>query len=96
MLDGKSDQFSGLICVETDDLLGGGIGPKFHAAVERLRKTYTFGKWKNLMKESTEYGGRSLRQKPNYDITISMSRYLKDKAVEINIQRCRMKQPSDN
>ena len=47
---GKVDQqLSGLVCVETDDLLGGGSAnaPKFHRAIEQLRKEYTFGKWKN-------------------------------------------------
>jgi len=28
-IDSKPNQFSGLVCVETDDLLGGGIGPKY-------------------------------------------------------------------
>ena len=41
MLSGKPDQFRGLICVETDDLLGGGIGPKFQAAVDKLRSMYS-------------------------------------------------------
>ena len=31
----EKPQLSGLIVVETDDLLGGGIGPKFHLAVEQ-------------------------------------------------------------
>eukprot|EP00973_Karenia_brevis_P035741 4931691-Karenia_brevis.AAC.1 len=54
-LNGKSDQFSGLIFVETDDLLGGGVGSKYEAAVEALRKTYEFGKRKVQMDAPTEY-----------------------------------------
>ena len=43
-------QFSGLICVETDDLLGGGMAnaPKFHKAIEALRKDYNFGKCEGI------------------------------------------------
>ena len=74
---GKEEpQLSGLIIVETDDLLGGGrehsVAPKFHHAVELLRKRYQFGKWKILMDESTEYGGRALRQSKDFGVTISM------------------------
>ena len=86
-------QFSGLVCVETDDLLGGGIGPKFQTAIETLRKEYNFGKWKVLQDASTEYGGRTLRQLPTYDFKISMIRYLKEKAVEIQLARGRGKDP---
>ena len=32
-LHGKPNQFSGLVCVETDDFLGGGMGPKYQAAI---------------------------------------------------------------
>lgn len=84
-------QLTGLIVVETDDLLGGGTGPKFHDAVEQLRKRYTFGKWKVLMDEPTEYGGRTLRQSKDFGFTISMSRYLRGKADPIRIERGRGK-----
>ena len=84
-------QLTGLIVVETDDLLGGGTGPKFHDAVEQLKKRYKFGKWKVLMEESTEYGGRTLRQSKDYGFTISMSRYLREKADPIRLERGRGK-----
>ena len=90
-LHGKPDQFSGLVCVETDDLLGGGVGPKYQAAILALRENYKFGKWKDLMENSTEYGGRTLKQLPSFDILISMSRYLQDKCIEIKLERGRGK-----
>ena len=34
-LGGKVDQLSGVVVIETDDLLGGGIGPKFHHAIKK-------------------------------------------------------------
>ena len=90
-MNGKDNQLTGLIVVETDDLLGGGTGPKFHNAIEQLKKRYKFGKWKVLMDDSTEYGGRTLRQSKDYGFTISMSRYLREKADPIRIERGRGK-----
>ena len=43
----RPQQFSGLVCVETNDLLGGGIGLKFQAATEALQKEYYFGNGKS-------------------------------------------------
>ena len=40
-----SEQLVGAICIETDDLLGGGIGHKFDTAMCELRKIFTFGTW---------------------------------------------------
>ena len=86
-LHGKPDQLSGLICVETDDLLGGGasggLSPKFQAVVEALRKKYKFGKWKALQEEQTEYGGRSLYQTRDFGIKITMTLYLQTKSAQI-------------
>ena len=90
---GVADQFSGLIVVETDDLLGGGIGDKFFEAVAALRSKFKFGKWVELMDQACEYGGRTLKQAPDYSIKISMVRYLKDRAREIQLQRGRASTP---
>ena len=88
-------QLAGLIIVETDDLLGGGrdrrLAPKFHDAVDQLKKRYNFGKWKVLMDEATEYGGRTLSQSKDFGFTISMTRYLREKAEPIHIARGRGK-----
>ena len=89
----RTNLFSGRVFVETDDLLGRGIGSKYHAAIAALRKAYNFGKWKELMEVFTEYGGRILKQLPSFDILISMSRYLEDKCMEIKLARGRGKLP---
>ena len=60
----------GLIVVETDDLFGGGIGPNFQKAVETLRKTYQFGKWKKLKDGFTGYG----EEDPSDSFQISVSK----------------------
>ena len=75
--------------VETNDLLGGGIGSKFQAAIAALRKAYNFGKWQQLVEISTEYGGRTSNQLASFYILISMTRYLADKCVEIKLPRGR-------
>ena len=56
------EQLSGLTVVETDDLLGGGVGDKFMDAVNQLRARVNVGKWQELTVSATEYGGRTLRQ----------------------------------
>jgi hypothetical protein len=44
------------------------------------------------MEAQQEYGGRTLRQQPDYGFTISMGRYLKEKAKEIPLGRGRASQ----
>ena len=86
-------ELSGIIVIETDDLLGGGIGDKFHDAVKRLTTRFKFGKWVELQEKSCEYGGRTLKQAADYSINVSMVRYLKDRAREIRLDRGRAKKP---
>jgi len=92
-IDGTPDRLSGVIVVETDDLLGGGIGDQYHGAVEELRRRFKFGKWTQLQEKSDEYGGRTLKQHSNYSFTISMVRYLRERAREIHLPRGRCKEP---
>ena len=44
-LNGLENQISGLIVIEMDDFLMGGIGDQFHEAIAQLRKRYHFGTW---------------------------------------------------
>ena len=92
ILNEKDDivSFSGLICVETDHLLGGGIGFQYEAAIEVLRKECNFGKWKTL-DTSTECGCRTLKQLPDYSSKVSMTRYLKEETTEIKLARGRFR-----
>ena len=90
----KADQLNGFVVIETDDLLGGGIGEKFHAAIEILRERFTFGKWVALQERATDYGGRTIKQLPNLGFNVSMVRYLRERARPIEIARGRMKTPN--
>ena len=83
----KKDQFTGLLIMETDDILCGGVGNRFHEAVTKLRKRFIFGKWGCIMDQAQEYGGRTLKQNPDYSVTISMFRYLESRAREINLEK---------
>ena len=90
-LGGNPECFAGLVVVETDDLLIGGIGDKFHAAVKQLREKFQFGKWVRLREQATEYGGRTLKQSDTHCFTISIVRYLEDRARAIDLPRGRAK-----
>ena len=90
---GVDETLTGLVVIETDDLLGGGIGEAFFEAVKTLKETYKFGKWVWLQENSTEYGGRTLKQLEDYGFTISMVRYLKERAREIRIEKGRRSKP---
>ena len=79
----KKHSLSGLIIIETDDLLGGGIRPKFHDAIEKLRARFKFGSWHYLADKERQYGGRTLKQMPDKGFTIDMNRYLRERAHEI-------------
>ena len=92
-LGGKPMQFSGLVVMETDDFLCGGIGDKYYEAISVLRSKYNFGKWVQLLDNSYEYGGRTLTQYKDFSFRISMVRYLKDRAREIDLPRGRAKEP---
>ena len=83
----------GLICVETDDLLGGGCDSAFFDAIEVLKKRYNFGAWHDLREKPREYGGRTLHQKADKSVEISMVRYLEQGAREIRLEKGRCKDP---
>ena len=90
---GEIDALTGMICVETDDLMGGGVGECWFNAISQLRKRYNFGKWTELMEKSTEYGGRTLKQHKDYSVNISTVRYLQERARQIHLERGRCKTP---
>ena len=82
-----------MIVVETNDLFGGGIGDRHHQSVENLRNRLRFGKWVGLTKDPCEYGRRTLKQGPTYDVNISMVWYFKDRAREVMLEKGCAKTP---
>ena len=91
----EKQELTGVVVIETDDLLMGGVGPKFDKALDQLQKRFTFGKWEELWDSHHDYGGRTLRQTKDYGFEISMTRYLKNRAREIVMHRGRCKNPKD-
>ena len=87
-INGVKDALSGLV-VETDDLLGGGIGQLFQDAMKKLREKFNFGTWHYIKDVPRQYGGRTLRQLEDFSITIDMNRYLRERAHEIKIEKGR-------
>eukprot|EP00959_Pyramimonas_sp_CCMP1952_P213263 4462285-Pyramimonas_sp.AAC.1 len=45
------------------------------------------------MEGATEYGGRTLRQRQTFDFTVSMARYLAERARPVSLPRARYKNP---
>ena len=83
----------GVVVVETDDLLMGGVGEKFDSAIAKLRDKFKFGSWQDIWETAKDYGGRTLMQKKNFGFTITMTRYLKNRAREITLVRGRCQTP---
>ncbi|CAE7733243.1 GIP, partial [Symbiodinium necroappetens] len=55
-------------------------GNKRHEALmERLRQRFKFGKWREIFGGSGEYLGRTVSQKDDFEITVSMERYVREK-----------------
>ena len=58
----KNKKFlSGVVVIETDDLLFGGVGPKYHEGIKTLRQSFKFWQWHNLMGAPKQYGGVTLK-----------------------------------
>ena len=52
----------GVIVIETDDFLMGGLGPKWDGVMDELKRRFEFGTWTCLRDVAKEYGGRTLKQ----------------------------------
>ena len=78
---------SGVVVIETDDLLFGGVGPKYHEGIKFLRASFKFGSWHSLKEAPKQYGGVVLKQMPDYGFEVSMARYFRDHARPIRIDK---------
>ena len=95
MYSDDDQQLVGVIVIETDDFLMGGLGDKWNNALDQLRRRFKFGSWTELMGVSKEYGGRTIIQLNDYGFKITMTRYLKMKVREIVLARGRCKVATD-
>ena len=76
-----------MLVIETDDLLFGGVGPRFHEGIKALRASFKFGSWHSLMNQPKQYSGIMMEQKADYGFEVSMARYLRDHARPIRIDK---------
>ena len=69
---------AGLVLLDVDDFLQGG-NHRHSSLMEKLRGRFKFGKWRSVYKGSGEYLGRTVYQLEDYEIQISMERYIHEK-----------------
>eukprot|EP00971_Amphidinium_carterae_P350893 6491795-Amphidinium_carterae.1 len=91
----QQNRLSGVLLVETDDLLFGGKGKTFDNAMSNIRASFKFGHWRTLLHKPAEYSGRRLVQTSDYGFEIDMTQYLVEKARPIEICRERRQQPNE-
>eukprot|EP00971_Amphidinium_carterae_P258584 5132371-Amphidinium_carterae.1 len=81
---------TGVLVVETDDLLGGSSGPAAAESIKSLTNALVLGHFEFLQTRAITYGGRLLQQHHDYSFSISMASYVAEKASAINLGRGRL------
>ena len=81
---------AGLVLLDVDDFLQGG-NPRHRGLMERLRGRFRFGRWRTIYKGSGEYLGRTVYQLDNYEIQVSMERYINEKLRPVVLPRDKIK-----
>eukprot|EP00971_Amphidinium_carterae_P333662 6468495-Amphidinium_carterae.1 len=85
----EGQQAVGWILVLVDDLLVGWHGKAWEGMLQSLKSSFEIGKWTSLKQtEPQSYGGRSMRQLPDWSVMSDMSDYVsKIGAIQIEKQR---------
>ena len=81
---------AGLVLLDVDDFVQGG-NIRHGELMEVLRKQFRFGKWRVIFGSSGEYLGRTVSQDENFEIRITMQRYIKEKLRNIMLPRDKVK-----
>ena len=86
------EQFTvaGVVLLDVDDFCQGG-NDRRQSQMAKLRTQLKFGKWKDLYESSAEYIGRTLFQTKDYEIQVSMKRYIEEKLKPVTLAKDRMK-----
>ena len=66
---------AGVVLLDVDDFCQGGNN-RHHERVGELRQRLKFGKWKEVYLSSADYIGRILSQSEDFEIRVSMERYI--------------------
>ena len=81
---------AGLVLLDVDDFLQGG-NKRHESLMEQLRQRFKFGKWREIYGASGEYLGRTVSQKEDFEINISMRRYIEEKLSSVILPREKVK-----
>ena len=90
---GPELQVAGIVLLDVGDFCQGG-GLRHQELMSQLRTRLKFGKWKNVHKSSAEYIGRTLTQLENFEIQVSMKRYIQEKLKAVTLDKSRLKDKS--
>jgi len=77
---------AGVVLLDVDDFAQGG-NDRHAKLMEELKKHLKFGKWVQIYNSSADYIGRTLSQKQDYEVTISMQRYAEEKLQPVLLSR---------
>ena len=88
---GVKFQVAGIVLLDVDDFCQGG-NSRHEALMSTLRTKLKFGKWKDVYGSSAEYIGRTLSQQDNFEIRVSMKRYIQEKLKPVVLPKERLKQ----
>ena len=86
-------QVAGVVLLDVDDFCQGG-NQRHQELMNQLRSKLKFGKWRNVYKSSAEYIGRTLTQLENYEVQVSMKRYIEEKLKPVTLPRERLRDKS--
>ena len=81
---------AGVVLLDVDDFCQGG-NARHQELMSQLRTKLKFGKWKDVYMSSAEYIGRTLSQLENFEIQVSMRRYVEEKLKPVTLDKERLK-----
>eukprot|EP00435_Cladocopium_sp_Y103_P060316 s936_g22.t1 len=84
---------AGVVLLDVDDFCQGG-NQRHEMLMNELRTKLKFGKWRDVYNNSAEYIGRTLKQLPNFEIQVSMKRYIEEKLRAVTLPKERLKEKS--
>ena len=82
---------AGVVLLDVDDFCQGG-NERHQELMGALRTRLKFGKWKDVYMGSADYIGRTLKQMADYEIKVSMRRYITEKLNPATLHKDRVKE----
>ena len=82
---------AGIVLLDVDDFCQGG-NARHEGLMNELRTKLKFGKWREVYEGSADYIGRTLKQTKDFEIQVSMQRYIEEKLKPVNLPKDRLKQ----